>query len=242
VLNACGFNQRYWVFAGGLTNVKAIMKVIDSETGVAATYYNAPGSAFQPVRDQETFAVCPQGANLYGESRYLLGDDEMEALRGGSVGAPTVGAPAFWPAAVAERRPLDNRAPAFPPAATLAQDGGGSCVPDEQTLCLEKGRFAVRATWEKQDGETGDAVAWPLTGDTGLYWFFDSSNVEMVLKVLDACEQNGYRWVFAGGLTDVGVNMTVTDTETGEVRPFTNPPGTLFRPVQELMAFPCSVQ
>jgi len=211
VLNACGFNQRYWVFAGGLTNVKAIMKVIDSETGVAATYYNAPGSAFQPVRDQETFAVCAQGANRYGQSR-------------GGVGAPAAGAPAFWP------------------AIELAQESAGSCVPDERTLCLEKGRFAVRATWEKQDGETGDAVAWPLTGDTGLYWFFDSSNVEMVLKVLDGCKENGHRWVFAGGLTDVGVKMTVTDTETGEVRPFTNPPGTLFRPVQELMAFPCSVQ
>ncbi|MDE3266768.1 MAG: fibronectin type III domain-containing protein [Acidobacteriota bacterium] len=229
VLDGCAFNQRYWVFAGGLTDVKVIMKVIDSETGVAATYYNAPGVAFQPVQDQDTFAVCPQGANLYGESRYLLGDEEMEAVRGGSVGAstvgaPTVGAPAFWPASVAERQ------------------HGGSCVPDDQTLCLENGRFSVRATWQKPDGETGDAVAWPLTGDTGLYWFFEPSNVEMVLKVLDGCGVNGHRWVFAGGLTDVGVTMTVTDTETGKVQTFGNPVGTPFQPVQELKAFPCSAQ
>ena len=228
VLDGCRFNQRYWVFAGGLTDVKVIMKVIDSETGVAATYYNRPGSAFEPVQDQETFAVCSQGANLYGESRYLLAADEMEALRGGSagapsdVGAPTVGAPAFWPASVAERQ------------------HDGSCIPDEQTLCLESGRFAVRATWESADGKTGDAVAWPLTGDTGLYWFFQESNVEIVLKVLDGCDFNGHRWVFAGGLTDLGVTMTVTDTETGEERTFENPQGTLFEPVQELMAFSCS--
>ncbi|MXZ39044.1 MAG: hypothetical protein F4Z19_12505 [Holophagales bacterium] len=227
VLDGCAFNQRYWVFAGGLTDVEVIMKVIDSETGVAATYYNSPGTAFEPVQDQDTFAVCPQGANLYGESRYLLTDDEMESLRGGSagapsVGAPTVGAPAFWPASVAERQ------------------HGGSCVADERTLCLENGRFSVQARWEKPDGETGDAVAWPLTGDTGLYWFFEPSNVEMVLKVLDGCGVNGHRWVFAGGLTDVGVTMTVTDTETGQVQTFGNPVGTPFQPVQELKAFACS--
>jgi len=228
VLDGCRFNDRYWVFAGGLTDVKVVMKVIDSETGVAATYYNRPGAAFEPVQDQDTFAVCSQGGNLYGESRYLLSAGEMEAVRGGSagaapdVGAPTVGAPAFWP------------------ASRLAQAVGGNCIPDEETLCLENGRFAVRATWESADGKTGDAVAWPLTGDTGLYWFFQPSNVEMVLKVLDGCDFNGHRWVFAGGLTDLGVTMTVTDTETGEERTFENPAGTLFRPVQELKAFPCS--
>ncbi|MYG32212.1 MAG: hypothetical protein F4060_09560 [Holophagales bacterium] len=222
VLDGCSFNQRYWVFAGGLTDVKVIMKVIDSETGVAATYYNPPGTAFQQVQDQETFAVCPQGANLYGESRYLLGDDEMEALRGGSAGAPPeVAAPAFWS------------------AAELAQHDG-SCVSDEQTLCLENGRYAVRATWEKRDGETGDATAWALTGDTGLYWFFQESNVEMVLKVLDGCDFNGHRWVFAGGLTDVGVTMTVTDTETGKEQVYENPVGTRFLPVQDKEAFSCS--
>jgi len=226
VLDGCAFNQRYWVFAGGLTDVKVIMKVIDSETGVAATYYNPPGTAFEPVQDQETFAVCSQGANLYGESRYLLGDDEMEALRGGmDLAAASTEAAFEWP---------------VPFQVGLAQDGGGSCVPDERTLCLEKGRFSVRAVWQKPDGETGDAVAWSLTGDTGLYWFFEPSNVEMVLKVLDGCGVNGHRWVFAGGLTDVGVTMTVTDTETGEVRTFGNPVGTPFQPVQELKAFACS--
>ena len=201
VLDGCAFNQRYWVFAGGLTDVEVIMKVIDSKTGVAATYYNKPGTAFQPVQDQETFAVCPEAANLHGESRNL---------------------------------------PRPPPIQVdLAQDGGGSCVPDERTLCLEGGRYAVRASWEKPDGETGDAVAWPLTGDTGLYWFFAPTNVEMVLKVLDGCGINEHRWVFAAGLTDVGVTMTVTDTETGLEQVYENPVGTAFQPVQDLEAFAC---
>jgi hypothetical protein len=225
----CHINQRYWVFAGGLTDVEVVMKVIDSETGVAATYYNPPGTAFQPVQDQETFAVCPQGGNLYGESRYLLAEDEMEALRGGAARA-AVAVPA---GPGSERR--------FPFQAAQAQDGGGNCEPDEQTLCLEGGRYAVRATWEKPNGETGDAVVFPLAlEDTGLYWFFDSRNIEMVLKVLDGCDLNGHRWVFAGGLTDVGVKMIVTDTETGEEQRYGNPPGAAFQPIQDLNAFSCS--
>ena len=62
----------------------------------------------------------------------------------------------------------------------------------------------------------------------------------MVLKVLDGCSVNGHRWVFAAGLTDVGVKMTVTDTETGEEQVYENAVGTPFQPVQELEAFSCS--
>ena len=153
----------------------------------------------------------------------------MEAVRGGTDLALDLGV-ASTDAGL--ERPL-------PFNVALAQDGGGNCVPDERTLCLENGRFAVRATWEKPGGETGDAVAWPLTGDTGLYWFFAPTNVEMVLKVLDGCKFNGHRWVFAGGLTDVGVTMTVTDTETGVEKPYGNPVGTAFQPVQDLEAFAC---
>jgi hypothetical protein len=35
----------------------------------------------------------------------------------------------------------------------------------------------------------------------------------------DACSSSGHTWVFAGGLTNVGVTVTVTDTQTDERRP-----------------------
>ncbi len=224
VLDGCSFNERYWVYAGGLTDVKVIMTVIDSDTGVAATYYNPPGTPFRPVQDNESFAVCSQGGNLYGQSRYLLTDREMEAARGGSNRTSRF-ASSFAEAPGAGRVALPQ--------------GNGACEPDARTLCLEDGRFAVRARWETAAG-AGDATAWPLTADTGLYWFFGPDNVEMVIKVLDGCGINGHRWVFAGGLTDVAVTMTVTDTETGEVRPYENPAGTPFQPIQDIKAFSCS--
>ena len=224
VLDGCSFNERFWVSAGGLTDVKVIMTVIDSETGVAATYYNPPGTPFRPVLDNESFAVCSQGRNLYGQSRYLLSAGEMESLRGGA------GRSSRFAARFAE---------ALRPGRVRLPQEDGACEDDDQTLCLENGRFAVRARWQTDDG-AGDATAWPLTPDTGLYWFFGPNNVEMVIKVLDGCPFNGHRWVYAGGLTDVAVTMTVTDSETGEERTYENPAGTPFQPIQDLNAFSCS--
>jgi hypothetical protein len=76
-----------------------------------------------------------------------------------------------------------------------------------------------------------------LTSDTGYLWFFSSQNVEAVLKVIDACGFNNRYWVFAGGLTDVEVTLTVTDTQTGAVKQYFNPRGTKFAPVQDTSAF-----
>ncbi len=224
VLDGCSFNERYWVYAGGLTDVKVVMTVIDSETGVAATYYNPPGTPFVPVGDTKSFAVCSQGGNLYGQSRYLLTSGEMESVRGGTDRASRSAELPAW---------------AFRPGQVALPQEGGACEADDRTLCLEGGRFAVRARWQAADG-SGDGKGLPRTRDTGLYWFFGPNNLEMMIKVLDGCEINGHRWVFAGGLTDVGVTMTVTDTETGEMRAWENTAGTLFEPIQDVKAFSCS--
>jgi hypothetical protein len=80
-------------------------------------------------------------------------------------------------------------------------------------------------------------MAQRLTGDTGYFWFFDSSNVEIVIKVLDGCTLNGHHWVFAGGLTNVKVTITVTDTANGIQKVYENPLNTTFLPIQDTAAF-----
>jgi hypothetical protein len=59
VLNGCALNQRYWVFAGGLTDVQAVLTVADTQSGLVVTYSNPQGLAFQPIQDTGAFASCP---------------------------------------------------------------------------------------------------------------------------------------------------------------------------------------
>lgn len=123
---------------------------------------------------------------------------------------------------------------------TLAGAGGPTtCTADDQTLCLDDARFRVAATWSKPDGTGGQGHAHPLTGDTGYFWFFDSANVEVIVKVLEACGVNGYRWVFASGLTNVQVTLTVTDVVSGTTNTYANPQGTAFKAIQDTKAFAC---
>jgi hypothetical protein len=111
-----------------------------------------------------------------------------------------------------------------------------ACVPGDTRLCLNGGRFQVEARWTA-NGSSDAAHAVPMTTDTGYFWFFADTNVEMVIKVLNACGFNQRYWVYAGGLTSVKVHLTVTDTQTGAVKTYDNPQGTAFRPIQDSSAF-----
>ena len=112
-----------------------------------------------------------------------------------------------------------------------------SCAPTDTAMCLNNNRFKVEAHWRTNDGAEGGAKVIKLTPDTGYLWFFNSAKVETVVKVLSACSLNQRYWVFAGGLTNVEVTLTVTDTETGTVKTYTNPQGTAFQPIQDTSAF-----
>ena len=113
----------------------------------------------------------------------------------------------------------------------------GDCVAGPTTLCLNEDRFEVRVHWETSFGTSGDGQAKELTEDTGYFWFFEPDNVEVVLKVLNGCPVNGRFWVFAAGLTNVGVEISVTDTESGLTQPYQNSLGTPFAPIQDTAAF-----
>jgi hypothetical protein len=111
------------------------------------------------------------------------------------------------------------------------------CADDDRTLCLNGGRFRVTLDFEDFQQLGGAASARVLTGDTGYFTFFDPDNVEVVLKVLDACAFAQSYWVFAGGLTNLQVQLTVSDTATGATRTYLNDLGTAFLPIQDTAAF-----
>jgi hypothetical protein len=114
---------------------------------------------------------------------------------------------------------------------------GGSCAPSTQALCLNADRFRVRSHYLTSTASSGPASTVELTGDTGYLYFFSPSNVEAVIKVLNACSLNNRYWVFAGGLTDVRTLITVTDTQRNAVKTYINPQGTPYQPIQDTSAF-----
>ena len=58
-----------------------------------------------------------------------------------------------------------------------------------------------------------------------------------MVKILNGCGTGGHYWVFAGGLTNVNVVITVTDTQTNTTKTYTNPANTVFNPIQDTGAF-----
>ncbi|HEX2162319.1 MAG TPA: vanadium-dependent haloperoxidase [Thermoanaerobaculia bacterium] len=114
------------------------------------------------------------------------------------------------------------------------------CDPATQ-LCLDGGRFAVDASWRAPNGESGVGHPVPLNDGSGSFWFFQDDNTEVTVKLIDACEvpEFGRFWVFASGLTNVEVALTVTDTQTGATRTYFNPLGRPFESVQDTDAFLC---
>jgi minor extracellular serine protease Vpr len=98
------------------------------------------------------------------------------------------------------------------------------CVAGVTNLCMTSSRFRVKVAWSvPSQGTSGVGQAIPLTGDTGYFWFFSSSNVELVIKVLDARGVNGNFWVFYGALSNVQYTIMVEDTQTGVVKSYVNP-------------------
>ncbi|MEM1250083.1 MAG: hypothetical protein AAGK22_27190 [Acidobacteriota bacterium] len=117
-----------------------------------------------------------------------------------------------------------------------AVENTASCVAAEDRLCLGSDRFSVEVSWATRQGTSGTGQAVPLTEDTGYFWFFDSENVELMLKILDARAVNGRFWVFFGSLSDVQFEVTVTDSQSGMVRTYRNELGT-FASVGDTAAF-----
>ena len=123
-------------------------------------------------------------------------------------------------------------------AAAATNGAVGLCVADSHTLCLNNGRFRVQVAWKTS--EEGVASTVPVVSDdSGLFYFELSSNIEMLIKVLNACSFTPNYWVFFAATTNVELVVTVSDTQTGKTRVYFNPLNTAAMPVQDTSAFNC---
>lgn len=104
-----------------------------------------------------------------------------------------------------------------------AADGG--CVATPTALCLTAGRFRVEATFFAAQTGAGIARVVPLNANSGTMTFFSPQVSEVLIKVLDACALNQRFWVYGAAATDVGYDITVTDTVADEFRVYSKTQG-----------------
>jgi ELWxxDGT repeat protein len=211
VLDGQGVNGHVWVFYGALSNVEYNLTVTDTRTGLTRRYFNPLG---QLASVGDTHAFGPLGASEANP-----------------------------------RLPASTAAPSLPPLISARQGRAATvpCQASAQTLCLSHDRFAVEVAWKDFQGNTGKGTAVPLSGGsgadsgagsdtTGSFWFFSAANVELVVKALDGTPVNGHFWLFYGALSNVEYTLTVTDTQTGKIKTYTNPSGR-FASVADTQAF-----
>lgn len=120
-------------------------------------------------------------------------------------------------------------------------EGTEGCMPSISRGCLQNRRFAVEATYDATEfgGTTGVASAQLESDESLKFSFFSPANLEMFVKVVDGCSFNGHFWVFASGLTNLGVSLRVTDTVGGTIFVHNNRSGQTFTPALDIEAFPC---
>ena len=205
IVDGRGLNGKFWVFYGALSDVEYTITVTDKQTGAVKTYHNTPDN------------IC--------------GDADTSAFDGAS-GASSIEASLSTelPAAGARLSPSASAPAASEPAGReMPQIEPSPCVASAQDLCLVSGRFKVSVGWKNQHspGQTGVGTVIPSSDQSGYFWFFNPSSIELVVKIVDGSALNHSFWVFYGALSDVEYTITVTDTQTGTVKTYHNAPGNI---------------
>ncbi len=234
---------------------------LDPDSGEVLSAKELPG-----VADHGALAPGPNGLWVLGRRGLLRLDPETGRVTGPAYGASVLGAisvfaadtdttGAVWavgsnpitspPSVLLVRIDPATGATTSPglelPANTSALAVRQLCFESPTERCLQGGRFLVQVAWQDFAGKVGDGrVAASRSADSAIFWFFNAANWEMLVKVLDGCDNNGHYWVFAAATTNVGYTLRVTDLEADWTAVYDNPLGQTATAVTHTHAFPCS--
>lgn len=119
----------------------------------------------------------------------------------------------------------------------LLEHQGGAA---DDALVLGEGDFSIEVDWGDFQLGSGSGTPVKFNERSGAFWFFNPANPELLVKVLDGCAVNGHYWFFAAGLTNVDVEIRVTDGTAPLTRTYENPLRRDFEPILDTTAFPCT--
>ncbi|MEO8196284.1 MAG: hypothetical protein ABI689_06140 [Thermoanaerobaculia bacterium] len=218
----------FWFFAAD--NPELVVKVLDGCGSNGHHWIYAAGltdvEAHLTVTDTETSEVWWR-VNPYRQPFAPLQD--IEALGGcPAVLAETPTPPAARRSARLSAEAINRRTESGDPT---------SCVPGAATLCLAGGRFAVTARFRDWTSTARPAQSQPLTETSGVFWFYSPDNLELFVKSIDACGEFDRFWIFAAGLTNLEVEITVRDHWGDHTEVYRNDLGTAFALVRDTAHF-----
>ena len=236
VLDGCGINGYHWVFVAPVTTLS--FRLVIEQTG--ATYLGGRGRPWRYDWKRRSQQGAWIGGNPKGRTAPTVSDTMAFACTAAEITAARAEyevAGAGSVAMAAGARPLAATASDF----TSRLDAGSTtdCEPSGPVLTLAGGH-TVSMCYETTDGAVGQARDWGLaSSQSGLLYFFDRDNVEVLIKVLDGCAVNGHRWVFVAPVTDLAFNLHV-ESPTGERWVHTNRLGQTADTAAETLAFSCA--
>ena len=110
-----------------------------------------------------------------------------------------------------------------------ASQAHAACVASDTRLCLLNGRFSATLRWNDGTGFKNAYVAGPKTDGAssaaGLFYFYasDSSNWEILTKMIDGCGSNNHFWLLTAASTGFGWELVVKDEANGTTKTFAHP-------------------
>ena len=97
------------------------------------------------------------------------------------------------------------------PIQTLVHEQHFVVTASREQVSLHNGQFLVEAEWIGGPAAGEPLRAVTLGKDSGYFWSFSSTNVELTVKILDGGLVNGKFWVFLAPMTSLGLEVTVYD-------------------------------
>jgi hypothetical protein len=235
-----------------------VVKVLDDHDGTCYPHFGA--IAFNPADGSFYYSCLDPNGHLFVDRLAPGTYDQTTVLTSGAVGeAPTAMAfdrDTLWLATFDALYSADitNLAGDFsyagsPFIATQISDwftnitailpSRLACVPGPTVACLFN-RFKIEVAYDAGRGNGRGPASVVLDSRLSVgFTFLDPGSVELIVKIVDACSTTGKWQLSAGGLTDSGVSITVTDTASGAVRTYASARRQPFRTVIDNSAFSC---